>query len=842
MNKSVFLTILIIFFHYLQSSAQELKFGYNSSNFSGLAANLQGELSLPFNSVDGISLGCSSPSWNFWWEFSTQLELFYSAKGASFEETNERSIGNILRRTQRNGQYSMRYLELTLPLRLSMFNKRLELFVAPYIEAFLSGELEQKTVVEFSGVIDSVRTKVCIECGVMNDPGYGFAFGLTYNLGPTLFEFRYSTALSDIFEGKELGYRHRVAQFMVGVSLERIFFKNKSRQSTPRITNQSFRQYGKSVNRPVFTVRFDDGKMVKPPTKTIKRTRQFHRKTTFLSTESGEKIDKLHPKVKTWLKKQPGDKIVQFVVTLIDTLTLPIFPEPVPNEPLTTPANKEKIAKAHALVQEIRNRRDREYAKLKQEIKKFDDTSIIKTYWLINGFVAESPLSVVLEIAKRPDVLYIAPVISGEKPPVAPPNNKVIHGRQKIGSDAFLNSGLEGGWIALLDTGIKESHYLLSALTGIIDPKMDLALSGNTNDGYINGHGTSTAAIIAGHDSSGEYQGVTKPTVMGNFKVYIGAGLNTDAAVTGFQWANLFLQKVIVAEIQADGTDYDQISTAADHSFDIGAVVIAANGNAGSTEPVKSPANAHKVIGVGAFNVETEATDGAQSHGPTADGRFKPDIQAPTDTETAGTTSLLHTYGGTSGATPYAAGAALLFRNMILKSVNGLEWDPVDPGYVYALLILSGQTTVDLSELPDPNCEINKKGAGPILLPSNGVVDWSYVDLNSTDNTEEIPLDIDSDFAGIDAAIWWPESDSFSGGTRTNQHNNLDLHIVGPSGNLVASSELVNSVFERAVFINDTGAPSDDWKLRIQGTTLNFSPQKVYWAVYIRNSSAFTSK
>ena len=67
-----------------------------------------------------------------------------------------------------------------------------------------------------------------------------------------------------------------------------------------------------------------------------------------------------------------------------------------------------------------------------------------------------------------------------------------------------------------------------------------------------------------------------------------------------------------------------------------GAAVIAANGNFGpGAGTVRSPAIAHRVIGVGAVDVNTRLTMDYQSRGPTPDGRIKPDIQAPTNTETA---------------------------------------------------------------------------------------------------------------------------------------------------------------------------------------------------------------
>jgi hypothetical protein len=48
-----------------------------------------------------------------------------------------------------------------------------------------------------------------------------------------------------------------------------------------------------------------------------------------------------------------------------------------------------------------------------------------------------------------------------------------------------------------------------------------------------------------------------------------------------------------------------------------------------------------KLIGVGAYDVETLVTRSTQSRGPAPDGRYKPDFLAPTMTKTASTTSSI---------------------------------------------------------------------------------------------------------------------------------------------------------------------------------------------------------
>src|SRR5436190_5634922 len=110
------------------------------------------------------------------------------------------------------------------------------------------------------------------------------------------------------------------------------------------------------------------------------------------------------------------------------------------------------------------------------------------------------------------------------------------------------------------------------------------------------------------------------------------------------------------------------IAVAADSAFDAGAVVIAANGNFGSAAgSVNSPANARKVLGIGAVDVRTGATPDFQGRGPTTDGRTKPDIQAPINVERASNASNTGTrvLSGTSCATAEAGGAAAYLRSFV---------------------------------------------------------------------------------------------------------------------------------------------------------------------------------
>lgn len=219
---------------------------------------------------------------------------------------------------------------------------------------------------------------------------------------------------------------------------------------------------------------------------------------------------------------------------------------------------------------------------------------------------------------------------------------------------------------------------------------------------------------------------------------------------------------------------------------------------------------AHKAIGVGAVDVQTLATV-SQINGPAADGRTKPDIQAPTNTETASNASntALRVFTGTSGATPYASGAGALLRNWL----RGSNFD-IDPGQVYAQMILSGQT-------PFFN---NTNGAGLLNLPTGGSAFFGKTSVGNG-GTINIPLNIGAGHNRFDCAIWWPE-------TAAQSHNDVDVSLIDPFGVTRASSLSISSVFERARF---SGAvASGTWTLRIRGFSVPAGPQTVYFTAHVR--------
>ncbi|WP_414636207.1 S8 family serine peptidase [Actinophytocola sp.] len=398
-----------------------------------------------------------------------------------------------------------------------------------------------------------------------------------------------------------------------------------------------------------------------------------------------------------------------------------------------------------------------------------------------------------------------------------------------MGTDPFFNTGaLNRGFAGILDTGVRSTHTMFN-------PPRPWLLRDETGSGSISdtcgNHGTSTMAIMTGNANLGDrLRGISAITT-DSIKVYdcivdpvtgqLRAGLNRDAAIRGFQTAVNIMDRTIVAEMQAVENENGLIAAAADRAFDAGAVVIAANGNFGADQngnpipgSVRSPAVAQKVIGIGAFDVRTGITSLSQGRGPAPDGRTKPDIQTPTNTETASNVSDTSTqvFGGTSCATAQAGGAAAYLRSFLFAA------NEAPPGFVYAQLIARGTSTSFLD---------NTTGAGPIRLPVPGQSS-SFPQQVTIAGGQSVDIPVFNStvfFNGpLRAAIWWPEAPA--------THNDIDLRLIAPNGAVVGSSLSIGSVYEK---VSVTGLTPGEWKIRVSGFSVPGGSQTVFAGVTIDN-------
>lgn len=575
--------------------------------------------------------------------------------------------------------------------------------------------------------------------------------------------------------------------------------------------------------------------------------------------------DKIHPLLRRWAVDSAGREI-EMLVTFRDKLPAPGFPRLDPTLPRTDSVNVKRLQQAQAAIATIQMLRAPRFAADTAGFRVAFDAAILETFWVTQTIRIRARAGKALAIARRPSVTYVRPRFADEGPPSGPPNTDPS---DDIGQGLWL-TGVSAAWlpwmtspaamIGVLDTGASPNWAALgphgtslcsNCVNGGADCRSWANAAGNawlvepdSLDACADGHGTSTASILSGRDVlPTRSQGVTRMPLE-NFKVYVPGsgtcGLVVDAAAAkrGFQAARARLDPMIVAEIAASDPSWGDLATQADASYDAGVMVIAANGNGGQVVgTVTAPANSRKAIGVGAYVVTTLKTSTSEGLGPTSpDNRIKPDVQAPTSTEAAAKgEGLFHTYSGTSGATPFAAGAGMLLHNLIAAPGG------VDPGQVYALMILSGQKTYPFDNTAVTTTSLDHEhGAGHLRLPGNGDLYYGEVFLHAN---ETHPVTIDASAAGsdrLDAALWWADSLATSSGTVTHLHSTVELQIFDFGGNLLATSYDASSVFQRASV--STGFTPGTYVLGISGHQMRtqigpsgtaVQGQIVYWAVYV---------
>ena len=230
---------------------------------------------------------------------------------------------------------------------------------------------------------------------------------------------------------------------------------------------------------------------------------------------------------------------------------------------------------------------------------------------------------------------------------------------------------------AVIDTGIDAGHADLDE--GKVIAFKDF-VNGRADAYDDEGHGTHVAATIAGDGDArtdAAHRGVAPAAGLVGVKVLDAAGSGTMANVAAaIDWVvqnrDAYGIEAINLSLGESGCSAgtDAASLAVNNAQAAGLVVAVAAGNEGpGTCTVGSPGSATGALTVGAM-ADTAALGFSQapfsSRGPTADGRIKPDISAPgvnITSAAANTGTGYAEYSGTSMATPFVAGLALLMRD-----------------------------------------------------------------------------------------------------------------------------------------------------------------------------------
>jgi subtilisin family serine protease len=275
--------------------------------------------------------------------------------------------------------------------------------------------------------------------------------------------------------------------------------------------------------------------------------------------------------------------------------------------------------------------------------------------------------------------------------------------------------------IAMLDTGFYQDHAAFQAPIGngqLIAQYDFLNDDGETQDepGDVEGqhhHGTITWSIVGGFDE-GELIGAAYGAEFLLAKtedVSIEDPIEEDNWIAGMEWADANGADIISSSLgYYEWYSYEDLdgntavtTIGADIAASRGIVVCTAAGNLGTQDwyYIVAPADADSVIAVGGSTPDGSLWD-QSSHGPTADGRIKPEVVA----RAAGTYGAAspedhngegyHDFDGTSVATPLVAGAAALLLQ-------------AHPGWTHIQVREALMITADNAENPD-----NDRGWGRI--------------------------------------------------------------------------------------------------------------------------------
>jgi len=423
---------------------------------------------------------------------------------------------------------------------------------------------------------------------------------------------------------------------------------------------------------------------------------------------------------------------------------------------------------------------------------------------LIDGFSASMTAGQARALARRPGVRRVEQVTTVRM--VDDGTNRDF-GASAVPID---HPGVDGSGIGLcvVDTGVDPAHEQIAPRSvAFFD-----AVNGRTTAYDDQGHGTHVTSIAAGDGvggaSAATFVGVAPAATLYAAKVLNSAGTGSnDQVVAGIDWCAAQSGVGVISMSLGDtagGDGTDAPSLAVDRAVALGKVVVVAAGNSGDQPgTINAPGTARGAITVGAVSDHSSPVGTARhddgiwlaafsSRGPTSDGRTKPDLAAPGVTVTAaqrGTVSGYVTLSGTSMATPYVAGAAVLLREAapaatpaaVRAALTGQAVDVgaagVDNDYgaglidvraaVDAAMGISPVRTTALPQLSRVVATVPNAGAVdiPIVVPADGV---------------GVPLAVTLTIAGQPVCVW--------GCLIVEWSPDIDMELRAPGGAVLASS------------------------------------------------------
>ncbi len=250
----------------------------------------------------------------------------------------------------------------------------------------------------------------------------------------------------------------------------------------------------------------------------------------------------------------------------------------------------------------------------------------------------------------------------------------------QINAIAAHDAGYTGTdiWLLMLDTGYYTDHIAFQTERIVAEYdfiQSDSITQNQTGDAVgQHNHGTMTASAAGGFVEN-TLRGVAYECKFLLAKTEIldqEIQMEEDYYVAGLEWGEALGADVVSSSLgYLDWYTYEDLdgetaitTNAVDYAVSLGMVCVTAAGNEGN-DPwfyMIAPADADSVISVGAVDISNTIAS-FSSHGPTYDGRVKPEVVARgVGTFVAGTNSpeSFTTANGTSLSTPLVAGAAAL--------------------------------------------------------------------------------------------------------------------------------------------------------------------------------------
>ena len=376
---------------------------------------------------------------------------------------------------------------------------------------------------------------------------------------------------------------------------------------------------------------------------------------------------------------------------------------------------------------------------------------INKSRWL-NAVSALCSKSDLIKIANLPFVDQIKPVVgytrslSLEYPDIDPGPRDFDYGDaleqiEQINVRELHEQGYTGYGVRILvmDTGFNLSHNAYQGIN-VIDQwdviNGDQETADENDEEVANGqdfHGTAVLSAIAGN-APGEYMGVAFDAEFLLAKtedVSSETQLEEDNYVAGLEWGEENGADVVSTSLgYLDWYEYSDMdgntavtTIGVDIAASLGVLCVTAAGNSGSSSwyYIIAPADADSVISVGAVS-ENDSIAAFSSHGPTSDGRTKPELCArgqQTWCVNPNSNTNYSRLSGTSLACPLVAGAAAL----IIQSRP--DWSAME---VREAIMM----TASNADYPD-----NTYGYG--ILNAGDAINYGTTSIN--DNADYLPSD-----------------------------------------------------------------------------------------------------